>query len=635
MIQNKMKVIVLILGILIVSIVQLPGCAGDCDCPIDKDISVFQDGEGLSAQDIETLQTQGIQEGWTFTVGQNAATQYSLQQLCGLQEPDNWFVNARFNPCTPSLNLPDYFDWRDENGCTPIKNQLNCGSCWAFATVAPLESAILIEDEIEVDLSEQWLVSCNTDGWGCDGGWWAHDYHMWKTDVCGDTGAVLESDFPYVGYEAPCNCPYPHEYLVTNWMYIGSSSGVPSVDSLKQAIYDYGPISVGIYANDAFHAYTGGVFNSCTTGPINHGVVLIGWDDNQGSDGVWFLRNSWGTSWGEDGYMKIEYGCCDVGYAACYIDGFEAISDIQLTVRIQKITNDPDLGNFDPIDPWPAEAPEWYYRVAVTTDGETKTQFAHNRDPNGWLFPWISEHTWNAQRNHLFGITISQVEVTIKLMDHDPWPGIDDLADISAYPGGGMDDDVSDKRAAIYHGTYDIVLNKLIETDDVTTEGDYTITLGDGDNNAKVWFAISDNYNPIEDLECTGELSWSDIQIGETVSDTFSVKNNGDAFSLLDWEIIDWPDWGTWTFSPKSGTDLTPEDGAKTVTVTVTAPEEKNEVFSGDIKIVNKHNSNDVCTIPVVLKTPVSTKLFLSILYQRNFPLLIKIFQNLFNIIFK
>jgi len=69
--------------------------------------------------------------------------------------------------------LPSSYNWCDLGGCTPVRDQGACGSCWAFGTVGPLESAILIEDGFSKDLSEQWLVSCNTDGWGCNGGWWA------------------------------------------------------------------------------------------------------------------------------------------------------------------------------------------------------------------------------------------------------------------------------------------------------------------------------------------------------------------------------------------------------------------------------------------------------------------------------
>jgi C1A family cysteine protease len=276
--------------------------------------------EGLSGADIAALQKQGEIEGWTFTVGENPATGYSLDELCGLKVPENWWVDAKFDPCTPAKSLPEAFSWCDSGGCTPVKNQGGCGSCWAFGTVGALECNIKLKDGVTVDLSEQWLVSCNSAGWGCWGGWWAHDYHEWRTDPCGGTGAVLEADFPYTAYDAPCTCPYSHQYLIDGWAFIGNEYSVPATDAIKQAILDYGPVSVAVYANFAMQAYTGGIFNGCEAGEVNHAVVLVGWDDNQGTNGVWIMRNSWGSGWGEGGYVRIPYECSNIGYAACYVD---------------------------------------------------------------------------------------------------------------------------------------------------------------------------------------------------------------------------------------------------------------------------------------------------------------------------
>ncbi len=273
----------------------------------------------LTDADIAALQAQGEQEGWTFTVSKNPATEQPLEELCGLVVPDNWWVGAQFDPCTATRSLPAAFDWRNQVTLPAVRNQASCGSCWAFATVGALECNIAIKDGMIVDLSEQWLVSCNSDGWSCAGGWWAHNYHQWKPDPCGGFGAVPEAAFPYVAANVPCNCPYPHDYLITNWAYIGNSYSVPPASSIKQAILDYGPVSVAVYVNSAFQAYSGGVFNGCASGQVNHGVVLVGWDDNQGSGGVWFMRNSWGPNWGEGGYMRIPYNCSSIGYAACYV----------------------------------------------------------------------------------------------------------------------------------------------------------------------------------------------------------------------------------------------------------------------------------------------------------------------------
>jgi C1A family cysteine protease/predicted secreted protein len=221
----------------------------------------------------------------------------------------------------PMLGLPAYYNWCDpgNDGCTSVKDQGNCGSCWAFGTVGPLESNILIQDGLVKDLSEQYLVSCNTDGWGCNGGWWAHDYHLNKIPPGEpDAGAVYEADFPYQAANVSCNPPHAHHEKIVSWRYVGSEYGIPPVDDIKQAILDHSPVSAAVCVGSAFQGYSGGIFqtNETCTGYVNHAVVLVGWDDNQG---VWYLRNSWGPSWGESGYMRIKYGTSKVGYAANYI----------------------------------------------------------------------------------------------------------------------------------------------------------------------------------------------------------------------------------------------------------------------------------------------------------------------------
>ncbi len=217
-------------------------------------------------------------------------------------------------------NLPAAFDWRSQGALTPIRDQGQCGSCWAFATVAPLESAILRSSGTTTNLSEQYLVSCNTDGWDCGGGWWAHDYHEWKKPASEpEAGAVLESAKPYVASNAPCGGPYEHPYKIDDWNFVDRWVNIPSPVAIKQAIYSHGPVAVTIYAGSAFGGYGGGVFQTDEYSTVNHGVVLVGWDDTQGTNGVWILRNSWGTGWGESGYMRIGYGTSQVGSSANYV----------------------------------------------------------------------------------------------------------------------------------------------------------------------------------------------------------------------------------------------------------------------------------------------------------------------------
>jgi len=108
------------------------------------------------------------------------------------------------------------------------------------------------------------------------------------------------------------------------------------------------------------------------------------------------------------------------------------------------------------------------------------------------------------------------------------------------------------------------------------------------------------------DLDCEGDLDWVDVTTGETVTGSFTVENIGATGSELNWEIESYPDWGTWTFTPDSGTGLKPEDGAVTVNVEVVAPGDRETEFTGSVKIVNIDDTADYCTIDASLVTPVS-----------------------------
>ena len=561
---------------------------------------------------IEDLEKRSKIEGWTFTVGETFATSYNLEELCGLVEPENWEHYSNFdNIIQVTSMLPESYDWRDNNGVTPIKNQGNCGSCWAFGTVGILESAIKIETGSTVDLSEQWLVSCNKDGWGCNGGWWAHKYHAGTVGKCSGTGAVLEANFPYDASNKPCNGPYQHSYLLvdsnqdgSSWKFVGKQNSVPSVDQIKQAIYDNGPVAVAIYVDSAFQAYTGGVFNSNKDGRVNHAVILVGWDDTQGKDGVWLLKNSWGTNWGENGYMRIEYGCNNVGYAANYIDSYESLDpnddEIYVNLEMHKLTNE----GMDPIEI--LGAPEWFYRVGLKSDNKITYQENHNKqsnpeEPGAW-FDYAHEHTWDINQNHIFYPTAPEVELKIKLMEFDDFvPFIDDcdLADVSAKSGGGVDNSIQDVREAIYHGSYDIITDTLTG-DKTSTDGSYKTTTGDGINNAKVWFKVSDNYdaevyNPKLDVE-PGSLNFGEAESGSNPKKSIEIINAAleDPFEFADdlqWSASSDKNWIS--LSKKSGS----LSGSKSEKITVTldtSDMSRGNTYTGNIKITSNDKDETI-----------------------------------------
>ncbi len=220
----------------------------------------------------------------------------------------------------PSLSLPATFDWASQGKVTSVRNQGACGSCWAFGTVGVMEAAIKIQSGLDVDLSEQFLVSCNNDNWSCNGGWWANDYHTNRlANSQSLVGAVLESDMPYTATNGTCQLVPNHPYKLSNWYSVAGNT-VPSVDAIKNAITSFGPVASAVCVGNGFSSYRSGVFStneiaSCNGG-VNHAVVLTGWDDATQS---WVLRNSWGTGWGESGYMRIKWGTSNVGYASNYV----------------------------------------------------------------------------------------------------------------------------------------------------------------------------------------------------------------------------------------------------------------------------------------------------------------------------
>ncbi len=577
----------------------------------------------LSNDDIAILQSMARSQEWTFEVGKTSATNCSIDELCGFQTPENleeFKCNNQKIGTTSMADLPPHWDWREQNGCTPIKNQKYCGSCWAFATVGPLESAIKIKTGQNVDLSEQWLVSCNTHGWGCQGGFWAFDYFVDRPDKCGGTGAVLEKYFPYSGINSPCEGLYPHDYFLADrdgdgicWDFVGDENDVPPVEKIKEAIYNYGPVAVALYVNNAFRAYKGGVFNANSYGTPNHAVVLVGWDDTKGKNGVWILKNSWGTSWGENGYMEIEYGCCEVGYSACYIEGFkrEGQDDdvkIKVHLNIHELTNDPKKGDFDSIDPLLFIKPEWYYRVGLKSGNKEPVYFYRYNKLSDCLTPgnysdYQHQYTWKIDADYVFNSTSPTAEITIKLMDFDE-TNPSDIADVSQYPGGGLYDSTDDLRRAIYHGIYNLVTNELTG-DDIAQDGDYKITVGDGANNAKVWFKITDDYDgekyrPKIKVD-PDNLDFGNVTQGE-FSKTFQIKN------IAPRDPIGWAENLKWSATVDKNwiilnqkTGSLPSNTFHTITVTINATSIQGEGTHHGLITISSNDKQKTINVTVII----------------------------------
>lgn len=290
---------------------------------------------------LDEMRAQIRENGWKYTVGYTEAMDHDLERIAGTEPPsparyarraaeqhdmarrieeimqilrDRESRLCKATETSSSLAGRSVFNWRDGGNVTDIRNQGSCGSCWAFAAVGSLEATNLIKNGRTLDASEQHMVSQCSSAGDCGGGWYDPVFQQYVTG-----GTVSETEMPYSASNSSCPNPSPRPFRAVNWDFVTQKWTQPSVADIKRAIAEHGPVSVAIQATPSFQAYTSGVFEETgiSAGTINHAVVLVGWDD---SKGAWLLRNSWGTFWGDNGYMWIKYRSNNVGYAAAWME---------------------------------------------------------------------------------------------------------------------------------------------------------------------------------------------------------------------------------------------------------------------------------------------------------------------------
>jgi hypothetical protein len=272
--------------------------------------------DGSRQAGLEEVQRSIEENGYSWVAGHTAISDLhpeERQRLLGLKVPRSYesvLEEIRNRPVFRSpMSLPARFDWTDSAAVSPVRYQ-RCGDCWAQCSVAAMESQLRIYDDDDTRLSVQQAIDCNFGNSGCDGGWWEDVYDMHMA-----VGAVSQACFPYrFGTEGSCDQDICEviTYL-DDYEYIDTS-----VASIKYNVMTYGPIAVGMSVYSDFNYYSGGCYETSQSGNINHGVLIVGWDDTMcGGQGAWHIKNSWGTSWGESGYAWMKYGTADIGYAAC------------------------------------------------------------------------------------------------------------------------------------------------------------------------------------------------------------------------------------------------------------------------------------------------------------------------------
>jgi C1A family cysteine protease len=204
-------------------------------------------------------------------------------------------------------DVPASVDWRTKGAVTPIKDQGECGCCWAFSAVASMEGAVKLSTGKLVSLSEQELVDCDVNGMdqGCEGGEMDDAFEF----IVDNGGLTTESKYPYTGSDGTCNSNEASNDAAS----ITGYEDVPANDeaSLRKAVANQ-PVSVAVDGGDSlFRFYKGGVLSGACGTELDHGIAAVGYGVASDGTKYWLMKNSWGTSWGEDGYIRMERDIAD------------------------------------------------------------------------------------------------------------------------------------------------------------------------------------------------------------------------------------------------------------------------------------------------------------------------------------
>ncbi|KAH7653592.1 Fruit bromelain protein [Dioscorea alata] len=262
-----------------------------------------------NVQFIESFNAAG---NHTFELGINQFADLTNQEFRAMHTDP--FKYANFT------DAPKSVDWRTKGAVTPIKDQGQCGSCWAFSAVASMEGATKLSTGKLISLSEQELVDCDIKGddQGCEGGLMDEAFKF----IINNGGLNTEDKYPYTGADDSCDTKKAasHAAAIKRYEDVPANS---EADLLKAVANQ--PVSVAIDAGGSFQFYSSGIFSDKGCGNLlDHGVAAVGYGVTSKGTKYWIVKNSWGESWGEKGYVRMERdiadhgGMCGIAKAASY-----------------------------------------------------------------------------------------------------------------------------------------------------------------------------------------------------------------------------------------------------------------------------------------------------------------------------
>jgi C1A family cysteine protease len=245
--------------------------------------------------------------GLPYTLGANqfadlTAHEFKARYTGGYVKPANRTYPAAA-PKAQKLRSkanPASVNWVTAGAVTPVKNQEQCGSCWAFSATGSMEGATQIATGTLPELSEQQLVDCVTADAGCNGGWMDDAFAY----VIANKGITSEALYPYTAVTGTCKSPLPASVAsITSFTDVTKNT----MSALETAIVQQ-PISVAVEADQAaWQSYTGGIVTANCGTALDHGVLAVGYGSTGGQD-YYLVKNSWGAAWGEKGYIRLAKG---------------------------------------------------------------------------------------------------------------------------------------------------------------------------------------------------------------------------------------------------------------------------------------------------------------------------------------